>query len=91
VDFQPLDSPISDQRVTADITQFSTELAELYTSLFKPLLDVLLFTHQLTNILGWQGPAIMYAYFFASGCVKRVIMPAFGKVRLLIRFRPFFF
>jgi hypothetical protein len=43
-------------------------------------LDVLLFTHQLTNILGWQGPAIMYTYFFASGIVKRLIMPAFGKV-----------
>lgn len=70
----------ADQRVTADITQFSNELADLYTSLFKPLLDVLLFTQQLTNILGWQGPAIMYAYFVASGIVKRVIMPAFGKM-----------
>lgn len=70
----------ADQRVTADIERFSTEIAELYTSLFKPFLDVLLFTYKLTEILGWQGPAIMYGYFAFSGVIKRFIMPGFGKM-----------
>jgi len=70
----------ADQRVTADIERFSTEIAELYTSLFKPFLDVLLFTYKLTDILGWQGPAIMYSYFVFSGVVKRFIMPGFGRM-----------
>lgn len=70
----------ADQRVTADIERFSTEIAELYTSLFKPFLDVLLFTYKLTEILGWQGPAIMYGYFAFSAVIKRIIMPGFGRM-----------
>eukprot|EP01126_Amoeba_proteus_P025979 TRINITY_DN2579_c0_g1_i1.p1 TRINITY_DN2579_c0_g1~~TRINITY_DN2579_c0_g1_i1.p1 ORF type:complete len:728 (+),score=116.45 TRINITY_DN2579_c0_g1_i1:75-2186(+) len=70
----------ADQRVTADIEKFSSEIADLYTSLFKPLLDVLLFTYKLIEILGWQGPAIMYSYFIFSGYVKRIVMPGFGRM-----------
>jgi len=70
----------ADQRVTADISQFSSELSELYTSLFKPFMDVILFTTQLTKILGWQGPALMYLYFFASATIKRVLQPGLGRM-----------
>jgi len=70
----------ADQRVTADISQFAFELADLYTSLFKPFLDVVLFTTQLTRILGWQGPALMYAYFFLSSIIKRVLQPGLGRM-----------
>jgi len=70
----------ADQRVTADISQFSTELADLYTSLFKPFMDVILFTTQLTNILGWQGPALMYLYFCISAAIKRVLQPGLGRM-----------
>jgi ATP-binding cassette subfamily D (ALD) protein 3 len=69
----------ADQRVTADIVQFCEELTELYTTVFKPLLDVLLFTAKMTEFLGWQAPMIMYGYFFVSGVIKRSIMPKFGR------------
>jgi len=70
----------ADQRVTSDIDNFSEELSELYTTMFKPLLDVVLFTAKLTEVTGWQGPAIMYAYFAVSAWIKKNIMPSFGKL-----------
>lgn len=70
----------ADQRVTSDINNFSTAISELYTTIFKPVLDVVLFTTKLIEVTGWQGPAIMYAYFFVSGWIKKNIMPSFGKL-----------
>jgi ABC-type uncharacterized transport system fused permease/ATPase subunit len=69
----------ADQRVTADIKQFCDELAELYTTVFKPSLDVVLFTIRLTQYLGWQSPTIMFSWFFVSGFLKRTLMPKFGQ------------
>jgi len=66
----------ADQRVTADIEKFSTAISELYTSLSKPTLDVILFTKKLSSITGWQGPLMMYAYFFVSGVIKSRHAPA---------------
>jgi ABC-type uncharacterized transport system fused permease/ATPase subunit len=57
----------ADQRVTADIKDFSDEIASLYASLLKPLLDVVLFTWKLGSLLGWQGPVAMHSYFVLSG------------------------
>lgn len=70
----------ADQRVTADIAAFSEEIASLYSSLLKPLLDVLLFTRKLQQLLGWQGPAVMHCYFLLSGIIKKKIMPNLGKL-----------
>lgn len=70
----------ADQRVTSDINNFSNAISELYTTIFKPVLDVVLFTAKLIEVTGWQGPAIMYAYFFISGWIKKNIMPSFGKL-----------
>ena len=72
-----------DQRVTNDIKLFSEEIAGLFSSIFKPILDIILFTNQLRRVTGWQGPAFMYTYFFLSALIKRVInrRAKFGKVR----------
>jgi len=42
-----------DQRVTTDIKQFCEEIASLYSSIFKPILDIILFTNQLRMVTGW--------------------------------------
>eukprot|EP00667_Euglena_gracilis_P003393 EG_transcript_3397 len=76
-DYQ-LDNP--DQRVTSDIVHFSQSLAQLYTESFKPLLDVFLFTKQLADSLGWQGPALMYTYYAISALIKKKVMPSFGRM-----------
>lgn len=59
--------------MTADIKDFSDEIAALYSSLLKPLLDVVLFTYKLKMLLGWQGPAAMHTYFFISGIIKKKV------------------
>jgi ABC-type uncharacterized transport system fused permease/ATPase subunit len=61
-----------DQRVTVDIENFCQNLSELYSSIFKPLLDVVVFTMKLTEATGWLGPAILYGYFGVSGWAKQV-------------------
>lgn len=62
-----------DQRVTTDVKQFCEEIASLYSSIFKPILDIVLFTNQLSVVTGWQGPAFMYSYFLVSGVLKRLL------------------
>eukprot|EP01117_Protostelium_nocturnum_P003830 TRINITY_DN15096_c0_g1_i1.p1 TRINITY_DN15096_c0_g1~~TRINITY_DN15096_c0_g1_i1.p1 ORF type:complete len:720 (-),score=275.12 TRINITY_DN15096_c0_g1_i1:65-2224(-) len=73
----------ADQRVTADIEKFSTAISELYTSLSKPTLDVILFTKKLSSITGWQGPLMMYSYFILSGILKKFVMPPLGRLTAL--------
>ena len=70
----------ADQRVTADVASFSDEIAALYAALLKPLLDVVLFTWKLGNLLGWQGPAAMHSYFILSGFIKKKVMPNLGRL-----------
>lgn len=53
--------------MTADIKDFSDEIAALYSSMLKPLLDVVLFTWKLGTLLGWQGPLAMHSYFGQCG------------------------
>jgi ABC-type uncharacterized transport system fused permease/ATPase subunit len=63
-----------DQRVTVDIENFCQNLSELYSSIFKPLLDVVVFTIKLNQATGWLGPAILYGYFGVSGWAKQVVL-----------------
>jgi len=69
-----------DQRITSDIQHLSYEASDLFTSTFKPVLDVFLFTALFGKNVGWPGPAILYSYFAFSAFVKRVVMPSFGKL-----------
>jgi len=70
----------ADQRVTSDVKNFSEAVPEIFCAIFKPTLDVVLFTTLLGRSTGWQGPAIMYFYLVFSMFVKRVLMPSFGKL-----------
>lgn len=63
-----------DQRVTVDIENFCQNLSELYSSVFKPVLDVIVFTIKLTEMTGWLGPAILYGYFGVSGWGKQIVL-----------------
>jgi ATP-binding cassette, subfamily D (ALD), member 3 len=70
----------ADQRVTNDIEKFTTAFSEVYGTLFKPILDVSLFTYRLRTLLGWQGPALMYGYFGLSAVLKKLLMPPLGRL-----------
>lgn len=70
----------ADQRVTQDIDKFCTSMSDLFTNLFKPTLDVILFTYKLSRVVGWLGPSSMYVYFFLSAAILRGIMPSFARL-----------
>eukprot|EP00817_Percolomonadidae_sp_ATCC50343_P000501 CAMPEP_0117424876 /NCGR_PEP_ID=MMETSP0758-20121206/5232_1 /TAXON_ID=63605 /ORGANISM="Percolomonas cosmopolitus, Strain AE-1 (ATCC 50343)" /LENGTH=524 /DNA_ID=CAMNT_0005208967 /DNA_START=250 /DNA_END=1821 /DNA_ORIENTATION=- len=70
----------ADQRVTSDINNFSTAISELYTTITKPMLEVILFTSRLSDITGWQGPLIMFSYFAFSAFMKNNVIPSLGPL-----------
>jgi ATP-binding cassette subfamily D (ALD) protein 3 len=69
-----------DQRLTQDIEKWSTTLANLYSNFSKPVLDIVLFSKKLSELVGWEGPAMMIAWYFVSGMFIRFITPTFGKL-----------
>lgn len=69
-----------DQRLTQDIEKWATSLSNLYSNFSKPLLDIILFSRKLSELVGWQGPAMMIAWYFLSGVFIRFITPTFGKL-----------
>jgi ATP-binding cassette subfamily D (ALD) protein 3 len=64
-----LDSRISnaDQLLTQDVEKFCDTLAELYSNISKPILDISLYVYKLTGSIGAQGPLTMLAYLALSG------------------------
>jgi ABC-type uncharacterized transport system fused permease/ATPase subunit len=70
----------SDQRITQDVEKFSTAVSELYSSTFKPIVDIVLFTRRLVNSIGYGGPILMYLYYVLSGFVMRRLLPNFAKM-----------
>jgi ABC-type uncharacterized transport system fused permease/ATPase subunit len=69
-----------DQRITQDVEKFSTAVSELYSSTFKPIVDIVLFTRRLVNSIGYGGPILMYFYYVLSGFVMRKLLPNFAKM-----------
>lgn len=69
-----------DQRLTQDIEKWATSLSNLYSNFSKPLLDIILFSKKLSELVGWEGPAMMIAWYFLSGLFIRFITPTFGKL-----------
>lgn len=64
-----LDNRISnaDQLLTVDVERFSNSVADLYSNLSKPLLDIGIYSIKLSSSIGIQGPATMLLYLVISG------------------------
>ena len=45
----------ADQLITVDVQKFSTSLAEVYSNIAKPVLDVTLYNYQLSRNVGAEG------------------------------------
>lgn len=69
-----------DQRLTQDLDKWSQALASLYLNFTKPVLDIILFSQKLSQLVGWEGPAMMFGWYFVAGVIIRFISPAFGKL-----------
>ncbi|EED21588.1 ABC fatty acid transporter, putative [Talaromyces stipitatus ATCC 10500] len=68
-----------DQMVTVDISRFSDSLAELYSNLAKPVLDMVLYNYQLSKNVGMEGLFIMSLLVQLSANMMRALTPPFGK------------
>jgi ATP-binding cassette subfamily D (ALD) protein 3 len=52
----------------------------IYSNFSKPLLDIILFSRKLSELVGWQGPVSIYLWYILSGIVLKFVSPSFGKL-----------
>ncbi|KAF6025465.1 ABCD3 [Bugula neritina] len=77
-----LDNRISnpDQLLTQDTEKFCDSVAELYSNLSKPMLDIVIYAVKLTSQIGAQGPAKMFAYLVFSGLILTRLRQPVGRL-----------
>ncbi|KAG5912957.1 hypothetical protein E4U42_001618, partial [Claviceps africana] len=68
-----------DQLISVDVSKFSNSLAELYSNLAKPLLDMTIYTYSLSKSVGGEGVVFMSLLVQLSANIMRVLTPPFGK------------
>ncbi|XP_018027493.1 ATP-binding cassette sub-family D member 3 isoform X2 [Hyalella azteca] len=59
----------ADQLLTQDVDKFCDSVVDLYSNISKPILDIAIYVHKLTQTIGAQAPAVMLAYLVFSGSV----------------------
>ncbi|MCJ1385277.1 hypothetical protein MMC17_008398 [Xylographa soralifera] len=69
----------ADQLITVDVSRFSNSLAELYSNLAKPILDMIVYNYSLSRSVGGEGLFMMSLLVQVSANVMRVLTPPFGK------------
>lgn len=69
----------ADQLITVDVAKFSNSLAELYSNLAKPILDMVIYNYQLSRNVGGEGLFAMALLVQVSANVMRVLTPPFGR------------
>ena len=45
----------ADQLITVDVAKFANSLAELYSNLAKPVLDIIVYNYSLSRSVGGEG------------------------------------
>lgn len=80
-----LDNRISnaDQLLTQDVEKFSQSVAELYSNISKPLLDIIIYARKLTGSIGVQGPVSMLGYLAFSGFFLTWLRRPTGRYTIL--------
>ncbi|RMZ83397.1 hypothetical protein DV737_g1722, partial [Chaetothyriales sp. CBS 132003] len=69
----------ADQLITVDVARFSNSLAELYSNLAKPMLDMVIYNYSLSKSVGGEGLFAMALLVQVSANVMRALTPPFGK------------
>ncbi|KAL2147019.1 hypothetical protein VTI28DRAFT_1315 [Corynascus sepedonium] len=69
----------ADQLIAVDVTKFSNNLAELYSNLAKPILDMTIYTISLSRAVGGEGVVFMSLLVQLSATIMRALTPPFGK------------
>ncbi|KAI0884574.1 ABC transporter transmembrane region 2 [Annulohypoxylon maeteangense] len=68
-----------DQLIAVDVAKFSNSLAELYSNLAKPILDMTIYTWSLSKSVGGEGVMFMSLLVQLSAHLMRALTPPFGK------------
>ncbi|KAF2639231.1 hypothetical protein P280DRAFT_550676 [Massarina eburnea CBS 473.64] len=69
----------ADQLITVDVAKFSNSLAELYSNIAKPVLDMIIYNYSLSRSVGGEGLFFMSLVVQLSANVMRALTPPFGK------------
>ncbi|KAF1951075.1 hypothetical protein CC80DRAFT_528598 [Byssothecium circinans] len=69
----------ADQLITVDVAKFSNSLAELYSNLAKPVLDMIIYNYSLSRSVGGEGLFFMSLLVQISANIMRALTPPFGK------------
>ncbi|KAL8899537.1 MAG: hypothetical protein Q9207_006150 [Kuettlingeria erythrocarpa] len=69
----------ADQLIAVDVARFSNSLAELYSNLAKPILDMIVYNYSLSRSVGGEGLFMMSLLVQVSANVMRALTPPFGK------------
>jgi len=69
----------ADHLITADVTKFSNSLAELYSNLAKPVLDMTIYNYSLSRAVGGEGLFALGLIVQVSASLMRALTPPFGK------------
>ncbi|CAF0995574.1 unnamed protein product [Rotaria magnacalcarata] len=77
-----LDSRISniDQLLTQDVEKFCTSVADLYTNVSKPFLDIIIYARKLSGSIGPGGPSLLVLYLVCSGLVLTRLRRPIGQM-----------
>lgn len=68
----------ADQLITVDIAKFSSSLAEMWGNVAKPILDVCLYSYQLSHTVGGEALVAMTFLVNRSAVLLRKLTPPFG-------------
>ncbi|KAF2659351.1 hypothetical protein K491DRAFT_702216 [Lophiostoma macrostomum CBS 122681] len=69
----------ADQLITVDVAKFSNSLAELYSNIAKPVLDMIIYNYSLSRSVGGEGLFFMSLLVQISANVMRALTPPFGR------------
>ncbi|KAJ4320784.1 ATP-binding cassette long-chain fatty acid transporter pxa2 [Neodidymelliopsis sp. IMI 364377] len=69
----------ADQLITVDVAKFANSLAELYSNLAKPVLDIIVYNYSLSRSVGGEGLFFMSLLVQLSANAMRALTPPFGK------------
>lgn len=69
----------ADQLIVVDVSKFSNSLAELYSNLAKPVLDMIVYNWSLSRSVGGDGVFFLSLIVQLSANAMRALTPPFGK------------
>ncbi|KAK8165608.1 ABC transporter transmembrane region 2-domain-containing protein [Phyllosticta citrichinensis] len=69
----------ADQLITVDVAKFSNSLAELYSNIAKPVLDMIIYNYSLSRSVGGEGLFMMSLIVQLSASIMRALTPPFGR------------